>query len=104
MPTDWATHMIGHELTGLYGLDHAQTLAIVQTAVWKHKLAAKQAKLAQYADGASFCRHVMRRGGTGLLNRAFEGPQWLPTLTELLDPEQWCRRLTSPAEDADGQA
>ena len=26
---DWATHMIGHELTALYGLDHAQTLAIV---------------------------------------------------------------------------
>ena len=50
VPTDWATHMIGHELTGLYGLDHAQTLAIVQTAVWKHKLAAKQAKLAQYAE------------------------------------------------------
>ncbi len=50
VPTDWATHMIGHELTGLFGLDHAQTLAIVQTAVWKHKLAAKQAKLAQYAE------------------------------------------------------
>ncbi len=43
VPTDWATHMIGHELTALYGLDHAQTLAIVQTAVWKHKLASKQA-------------------------------------------------------------
>ena len=50
VPTDWATHMIGHELTALYGLDHAQTLAIVQTAVWKHKLASKQAKLAQYAE------------------------------------------------------
>ena len=35
VPADWATHMIGHELTALYGLDHAQTLAIVQTAVWK---------------------------------------------------------------------
>lgn len=50
VPADWATHMIGHELTGLFGLDHAQTLAIVQTAVWKYKLAAKQAKLAQYAE------------------------------------------------------
>ena len=69
-----------------------------------NRLLGMDAKLAQYADGASFCRHVMRRGGTGLLNRAFEGPQWLPTLTELLAPEQWCLRLTSPAEDADGQA
>lgn len=29
VPQDWATHMIGHEITALYGLDHAQTLAIV---------------------------------------------------------------------------
>ena len=26
---DWATHMIGHEMTAFYGLDHAQTLAII---------------------------------------------------------------------------
>ena len=29
VPQDWATHRIGHEMTALYGLDHAQTLAIV---------------------------------------------------------------------------
>ena len=29
VPQDWATHMIGHELTALYNIDHAQTLAIV---------------------------------------------------------------------------
>jgi NADP-dependent alcohol dehydrogenase len=29
VPTDWATHMIGHELTALYGIDHARTLAVV---------------------------------------------------------------------------
>lgn len=29
VPEDWATHMIGHELTAFYGIDHAQTLAIV---------------------------------------------------------------------------
>ena len=50
VPTDWATHMIGHEITALYGLDHAQALAVVQTALWKHKFASKQAKLAQYAE------------------------------------------------------
>jgi NADP-dependent alcohol dehydrogenase len=40
-PQDWATHMIGHELTAFYGLDHAQTLAIVLPGVmkvmWKSK-------------------------------------------------------------------
>jgi len=29
VPTDWATHMIGHDMTALYGIDHAQTLAII---------------------------------------------------------------------------
>jgi NADP-dependent alcohol dehydrogenase len=46
---DWATHMIGHEITALYGLDHAQTLAVVMLGVWKHQKAAKALKLAQYA-------------------------------------------------------
>lgn len=30
VPQDWATHFIGHELSGLYGIDHARTLAIIQ--------------------------------------------------------------------------
>ena len=48
VPQDWATHMIGHELTAFYGLDHAETLAIVMPGVWQHKLAQKKAKLEQY--------------------------------------------------------
>jgi NADP-dependent alcohol dehydrogenase len=48
VPQDWATHMIGHELTAFYGLDHAETLAIVMLGVWQHKLAQKQVKLEQY--------------------------------------------------------
>lgn len=46
---DWATHMIGHELTALYGLDHARTLAVIMPAVHRHQLARKQKRLAQYA-------------------------------------------------------
>ena len=46
---DWSTHMIGHELTALYGIDHAQSLAVVLPAVWRHRKAAKAVKLAQYA-------------------------------------------------------
>jgi NADP-dependent alcohol dehydrogenase len=48
VPQDWTTHMIGHELTAFYGLDHAQTLAVVMPAVWQHQKNAKAAKLAQY--------------------------------------------------------
>lgn len=50
VPQDWSTHMLGHELTALYGLDHAQTLAIVLPSLMIEKLPQKQAKLAQYAQ------------------------------------------------------
>jgi NADP-dependent alcohol dehydrogenase len=50
VPQDWATHMIGHELTALYGLDHAVTLAIVQPSLLRVMRNEKHAKLLQYAD------------------------------------------------------
>jgi len=50
VPQDWTTHMIGHELTAFYGLDHAQTLTLVLPAVWKHQKKAKMKKLVQYAE------------------------------------------------------
>lgn len=46
---DWATHMIGHELTALYGIDHGRTLAVIMPAVHRHELARKQSRLAQCA-------------------------------------------------------
>lgn len=48
LPTDWATHTIGHEITALHNLPHAQTLALVLGGVYRHQLAGKQAHLAQY--------------------------------------------------------
>jgi NADP-dependent alcohol dehydrogenase len=50
VPQDWATHMIGHEFTALYGVDHAQSLALVLPGVLQHERGRKQAKLLQYAD------------------------------------------------------
>ena len=50
VPQDWATHMIGHELTAMHGLDHAQTLAIVLPSVLEYKREQKRAKLLQYAE------------------------------------------------------
>jgi len=50
VPQDWATHMIGHELTALYGIDHARTLAIVLPPLLSAKKDAKRAKLLQYAE------------------------------------------------------
>jgi NADP-dependent alcohol dehydrogenase len=50
VPQDWATHAIGHELTAIYGLDHAQTLAVVMPALWRRQKAQKAAKLLQYGE------------------------------------------------------
>ncbi len=50
VPQDWATHMIGHELTAKFGLDHAQSLAIILPAMLTERLESKRAKLVQYAE------------------------------------------------------
>lgn len=49
VPQDWATHRIGHELTALYGIDHAKTLAIVLPSLWNVMRQQKREKLLQYA-------------------------------------------------------
>jgi NADP-dependent alcohol dehydrogenase len=49
VPQDWTTHMIGHELTGTFGIDHARTLSIVLPAVMKVRREQKREKLLQYA-------------------------------------------------------
>ena len=41
---DWATHMIGHELTAAYGVDHARSLAIVQPSLLRNQFAVKKSK------------------------------------------------------------
>lgn len=46
---DWSTHMIGHELTAFYGIDHAQSLAIVLPRLWENQKASKVKKLAKLA-------------------------------------------------------
>ncbi|UTV30906.1 iron-containing alcohol dehydrogenase [Photobacterium atrarenae] len=50
VPQDWTTHMIGHELTGNYGIDHARTLSIVLPAVMQEQRSCKEAKLLQYGE------------------------------------------------------
>ena len=50
VPQDWATHAMGHELTALYGVDHAQSLAVVLPGMLRHQRERKRAKLLQYAE------------------------------------------------------
>ena len=50
VPEDWAVHMMGHELTAMFGIDHARTLAILAPSHYRYNFETKKAKLAQYAE------------------------------------------------------
>ncbi len=48
VPTDWAVHAMGHELTALFGIDHARTLAVIAPSHYHYNFESKKEKLAQY--------------------------------------------------------
>lgn len=50
-------------------------------------------KLAQYRDGARFCRAVIGRVGVDGLNAVYEGPSYLPVPAEIADPQRWVARV-----------
>lgn len=50
VPQDWATHMIGHELTAMYGIAHGRTLAIILPYLLRERKDKKRAKLLQFAE------------------------------------------------------
>ncbi|MDD3322388.1 MAG: iron-containing alcohol dehydrogenase [Paludibacter sp.] len=50
VPQDWAVHMMGHELTAIFGIDHARTLAIIAPSHYRYNFDSKKEKLAQYAE------------------------------------------------------
>src|SRR3970282_2743675 len=48
VPSDWATHMIGHDLSEMAVIDHARTLAVIAPSLYKVMFETKKGKLAQY--------------------------------------------------------
>ncbi len=52
-------------------------------------------KLEQYRLGEAFVTHLAAKGGLALVNKLWEGPQYLPTLDELRRPDLWARRIES---------
>ena len=50
VPQDWASHMIGHELTALHGIDHARTLAVVMPSLIDVQRDGKKDKILQYGS------------------------------------------------------
>ena len=50
VPQDWSAHKLGHELTAMFGIDHGQTLAVLQPNIWMVRKEKKRAKLLQFAE------------------------------------------------------
>lgn len=48
VPQDWSTHMIGHAITALHGIDHARTLSMIMPSLFRYKLESKMKMLARY--------------------------------------------------------
>jgi coenzyme F420 biosynthesis associated uncharacterized protein len=57
------------------------------------RLIGLEAKLAQYEQGEKFIETVEARGGTELLDQAWQGPEYLPTLAEIREPRDWVDRV-----------
>ena len=61
-------------------------------------------KLAQYAEGEQFVAAVMASGGAAGFARIWRGPEWLPTMAEIRDPDQWLTRADALDDRATGEA
>ena len=63
----------------------------LEVLIWK--LTGLDLKLQQYRRGEAFCRAVFDQHGLGVLNRAWAGPDSMPRLHELSNPQAWYRRV-----------
>ena len=57
------------------------------------KVLGMDAKMAQYQDGAKFCRAVIGKAGLTTFNQIFTSPAYLPLLRELHEPMSWLERI-----------
>ena len=71
--------------------DRSSGKSAFEVLVWK--LTGLDLKLQQYKSGEAFCQAVFDRYGLSVLNRVWDGPEMMPTLRELRDPDAWHRRV-----------
>ncbi len=60
------------------------------------RLTGLEAKLAQYEEGENFVNAVEAAGGRALFDEVWAGPENLPTIDEIRDPDLWIARIGSP--------
>jgi coenzyme F420 biosynthesis associated uncharacterized protein len=64
----------------------------LEVLIWK--LTGLDLKLQQYQRGEAFCQAVFEKHGLSVLNRVWDGPDSMPSLKELGNPDAWYRRTT----------
>ncbi|MHB1711072.1 MAG: zinc-dependent metalloprotease [Acidimicrobiales bacterium] len=57
------------------------------------QLIGMESKFRQYEEGERFIAAVEESGGPRLLDSAWRGPEWLPSLEEIRDPSAWISRI-----------
>ena len=65
--------------------------SVLDQLIWK--LTGLDLKLQQYRKGEAFARAVYDAHGMKALNLAWKGPEQMPRLDELADPERWYKRV-----------
>lgn len=97
VPEDWSTHLISHEVTAFYGLAHAEALATVLTPLYRAKLAAKEAKLAQFGRrvwGLSGTDGEAAAGAIDKIEAFFHSLGMPTTLTDYgIDPNEAAQKV-----------
>ena len=58
-----------------------------------HKIVGLDSKMRQYEVGETFIAEVERVAGPRAIDAAWRGPEWLPSLDELQDPQSWLARV-----------
>lgn len=102
VPQDWSSHRMGYALTARFGLDHAQTLAILLPGVMTYMRREKQAKLARMGEvvfGLAGGSEAERAGRTIDLTEAFFRRMGLKTrLSECGIEEKDLDALAAPVD------
>lgn len=91
--SDWATHMIGHELTALYEIDHARTLAIIGPNLYRVMFETKKEKLAQFGE------RVFQVSGSSIEEKAQNAISKLVAFLEEMGMETKLSQATANYED-----
>jgi coenzyme F420 biosynthesis associated uncharacterized protein len=92
---------LGPEMLPDYALIAAQFEARQEQKSQAEKLFVKitglEMKLEQYRAGERFVDHVVKARDTAFMNRAWSGPETLPTLREIYAPDEWIDRIAAAA-------